>query len=131
MQERIAVADRVDVHEQDGGFAADWASVDGKISFTARSGSREAVAAAVLALRDAYAGLADCRRRCEKGGLSPAGAIDTELQLLRGGKTTAKIGSSTVAHKRALPCTERVLRGLRLENAPAGQRVQVEVKFSG
>lgn len=131
MQEQIAVSDRVDVRQQDGGFAADWTSVDSKVALTTHSASREAVEVTLRALRDAFAGFADCRRRSEKGGLSPAGVVEAELQLQRGGKVTAKVGTSTVAHERAVPCTERVLRGLHIDKAPAGQRVQIQVKFSG
>jgi hypothetical protein len=132
MQERKAAADRFDVREQDGGFAADWSSADGKVAFTASSASRGAVESALRTLRDAFAGFADCRRRSEKGGLSPAGVLDVQLQLQRGGRASGKVVSSTVAHERAVPCTERVLKGLRFDAAaPAGQRVRVLVKFSG
>jgi hypothetical protein len=131
MQQRREVADRVDVREQDGGFAANWAATDGKVSFAVSGASREAVEAALRALRNASPGFADCRRRSEKGGLSPAGTLEAELQLQRGGKANASVGSSTVAHERAVPCTERVLKNLKLENAPAAQRVKVSITFSG
>jgi hypothetical protein len=131
MQQRIEAADRFDVREQDGGFAADWSSSDGKVSFGASSASREAVEASLRALRDAFAGFADCRRRSEKGGLSPAGVLEVQLQLQHGGKASAKVMSSTVAHERAVPCTERAFKGLHFDNAPAGQRVQVHVTFGG
>jgi hypothetical protein len=131
MQQRREVADRVDVHEQDGGFAANWSATDGKVSFAVSGSSREAVEAALRALRNSSPGFADCRRRSEKGGLSPAGTLEAELQLQHGGKANASIGSSTVAHERAVPCTERVLKSLKLENAPAAQRVKVSITFSG
>jgi hypothetical protein len=131
MQQRRAAADQIDVREQDGGFAASWAATDGKVSFAVTSASREAVESALRALRNSSPSFADCRRRSEKGGLSPAGTLDAELQLQHGGKVNASVGSSTVAHERAVPCTEHVLRTLKLENAPAAQRVKVQITFSG
>ena len=131
MQQRSEAADRVDVRQDGAGFAADWKSVDGKVSFVVSSDSSEAVVAALRAVRDSFPGFADCRRRSEKGGLSPAGVIEAQVQLLRGGKGKAKVTSSTVAHPRAVPCSERVLRGIKFDGAPAGQTAKVQISFSG
>jgi hypothetical protein len=131
MEQRAAVADKVAVVERDGGHEADWTSGDGKVAFNVRSAkSGEAVEAVLRTLRDSYAGFADCRRRSEKDGKSPKGELAVSLQLQRGGKGVAKIGSSTVAHERAVPCVERVLKRLKFTDAPGGQRVDVKVAFS-
>jgi hypothetical protein len=131
MQQRREVAERIDVREQDGGFTADWSATDGKVSFSVSSVSRDAVEAALRALRNSSPGFADCRRRSEKGGLSPAGVLQAAVQLQHGGKASASVSSSTVAHERAVPCSERVLKSLKFDNAPAGQRVKVQITFSG
>jgi hypothetical protein len=131
MDQRRETTERVDVRERmDGGYEASWAANDGKVGFTVGStGSREAVEAALRTLRDSFAGFADCRRRSEKGGLSPAGDLEVHLQLQRGGKSNAKVKSSTVAHERAVPCVERVFGRLKFADAPPGQQVDVRVTF--
>jgi hypothetical protein len=131
MAERKRAAEQVEVHAQaGGGYEASWAAPDGKVAFAVRGeSSREAVEAVLRTLRSSFASFADCRRRSQKDGLSPAGVLEVEVQLQGGGKGTAKISSSTVAHPRAVPCTEHVLRALRFAAAPAGQRVQVQITF--
>jgi hypothetical protein len=131
MAQRKQAAEHVDVHEQaGGGYEASWGTPDGKVAFSVKSeSSHEAVDIALRTLRTSFAGFADCRRRSQKDGLSPAGVLDVEVQLQAGGKATAKIASSTVAHPRAVPCTEHVLHGLRFAGAPTGQHVQVRITF--
>lgn len=131
MEQRAAVADKVAVQERDGGYEADWQSGDGKVAFNVRSPkSSDAVEAVLRTLRDSYAGFADCRRRSQKDGKSPKGELAVSLQLQRGGKAAGKVESSTVAHERAVPCVERVLKRLKFDGAPAAQRVDVKVAFS-
>jgi hypothetical protein len=132
MAQRRAAAEQIEVRERaGGGYEASWAATDGKVSFAVSAdASREAVDVVLRTLRSAAPGFADCRRRSEKDGLSPAGALDVEVQLQAGGKAAAKVGGSTVPHKRAVPCTEHVLRGLRFAGAPAGQRVQARISFA-
>ena len=131
MEQRRETTERVDVRErQGGGYEASWTSNDGKVSFGVGSaGSSQAVEAVLGKLRDSFAGFADCRRRSQKGGLSPAGDLSVTVQLQGGGKARAKIESSTVAHQRAVPCTERVFKRLKFAGAPAGERVDVRVTF--
>jgi hypothetical protein len=131
MQQRMQVSDKVDTRERaGGGFEGNWATNDGKVAFlVASEKSREAVEAALRTLRDGFAGFADCRRRSEKNGLSPAGVLEVDLQLQRGGKGAAKIKSSTVAHERAVPCVERVLKKLKYDGAPPAQKISVQVTF--
>jgi hypothetical protein len=133
MQERKEVQDRVDVRDREGGgYEASWTTNDGKVGFTVGSQrSREAVEAVIRTLRTGFAGFADCRRRSEKGGLSPAGVLDVQVQLQHGGKSNAKIQSSTVAHERAVPCVERVFGRLKFADAPAAQQVDIKVTFGG
>jgi hypothetical protein len=133
MEQRRETTERIDVRERgDGGYEAGWTSNDGKVGFVVGStGSRDAVEASLRTLRDSFAGFADCRRRSEKGGLSPAGNLDVQLHLQHGGKSSAKVASSTVAHERAVPCVERVFKRLKFSDAPAGQRVEVRVTFGG
>ena len=131
MEQRSAVADKVTVSERDGGYEAEWRSGDGKVGFNVRSAkSSAAVEAVVRTLRDSYAGFADCRRRSEKDGKSPKGELAVSLQLQRGGKAAGKVDSSTVAHERAVPCVERVLKRLKFGGAPPAQRVTVKVAFA-
>ena len=133
MESRAAVAEQVHVTEKaDGGFEASWKSIDGKVSFLVSSAkSKEAVEAVLRTLRDDYAGFADCRRRSEKDGKSPAGEIAVQIQLQRGGKSNAKVGTSSVAHERAVPCVERVFKRIDFEGAPAAQKVDLRITWSG
>jgi hypothetical protein len=132
MAQRRAAAEQVDVRERaGGGYEGNWTAADGKVSFAVSSdSSREATDITLRALRNAAPGFADCRRRSEQGGLSPAGELAAELELQAGGKAQAKVSSSTVAHPRAVPCTERALRSLRLTGTPAHQTVQVRIRFN-
>jgi hypothetical protein len=133
MQERREAQERVDLRERaGGGHEASWATSDGKVSFTVGSDrSADAIGVVMRALRSSFAGFADCRRRSEKGGLSPAGDLEIQLQLQRGGKGSAKVKSSTVAHERAVPCVERVFGRMKFDGAPPGQRVDIRVTFGG
>ena len=132
MERTAAEADRIDVAEgADGSFQASWKSTDGKVAFGVSSPKSKAAVEVVLkTLRDGYAGFTDCRRRSEKDGKSPAGELEVQLQLQRGGKAAAKVQSSTVAHERAVPCVERVFKRIDFEGAPGGQRADVHITFS-
>jgi hypothetical protein len=115
-----------------GGFEASWKSLDGKVSFVVSSAkSKEAVEAVLRTLRDDYAGFADCRRRSEKDGKSPAGTTAIQIQLQRGGKANVKVGATTVAHERATPCIERAFKRIDFKSAPPAQKVDLEMTWSG
>ncbi len=131
MARRREAAAQVNVHERTGGgFEAAWTADDGKVGFTVGSaGSREAVEAVLNTLRTSFAGFADCRRRSEKGGVSPAGALQVELHVQSRGKGSAKVTSSTVSHPRATPCVERLFKRLRFKDAPAGETLDIQVQF--
>jgi len=132
MQERRAVTEAVDVKSDPaGGFVAEWTTTDKEVSFAARSASsKEAVEVAIKSLRDRFAGFLDCRRRSRKGDLSPAGSIQAQLRLARGGEASVKIGASTVAHERAPICVENALGRVTFEGAPPGQKVDITVTFA-
>jgi hypothetical protein len=133
MESRAAVADQIHVTDKaDGGFEASWKSLDGKVSFLVSSAkSKEAVEAVMRTLRDGYAGFADCRRRSEKDGKSPAGDTAVQIQLQRGGKANVKVGTTTVAHERAVPCIERAFKRIDWKGAPAAQKVDLKITWSG
>jgi hypothetical protein len=131
MSDRMRANDKFDVHEASaGGYEGGWATSDGKVSFLVTSkSSRETVEAALRTLRDGYPVFADCRRRSEKGGLSPEGELQIQLQLQAGGLASAKVQSSSVAHERTASCVERAFKKLRFLGAPAGQRAELHVRF--
>lgn len=132
MQERRVVTEAVNVREDGaGGYVAAWTTTDKEVSFEARSaGSKDAVEVVIRSLRDRFAGFLDCRRRARKGDLSPAGTIQAQLRLARGGDASTKVGASTVAHERAPICVEKAFSRVVYEGAPPGQKVDVTVTFS-
>ncbi|MGD8858368.1 MAG: hypothetical protein PVI30_00050 [Myxococcales bacterium] len=131
MTERQQESADVRVQEGPDGFEATWTAPDGRVGFRVTSHeSPQAVEATLRTLRKRFAGFLDCRRRAEKGGLSPAGEVVVEVRLQRGGKAAAKVKTSSVAHERAVPCVERAFRRLRFDDAPAGRRVRAHVRFA-
>lgn len=132
MAQRMEATDRIDVKtREDGSYEAKWASNDGRVAFAvAGKGSSAAVEATLRTLRDAFAVFADCRRRSEKDGKSPAGELQVQLRLQRGGESAAKIIGNTVAHERAPICIERAFKKLTFKDAPAGQRTDVTIRFA-
>lgn len=133
MTELREEASEVDVEEgADGTLQASWATPDRKVAFVVRGGTkagRGAVATALRGFKSSFASFLDCRRRSDKDGLSPAGDIEIDVRLARGGKASTKVKSSTVPHKRAVPCVERVLRRLKFGDGAPGKRVRVQVTF--
>jgi hypothetical protein len=135
MAELRQAADQVEIRARDGGgYEAAWATPDGSLSFlVSNPKSPDGLEPVLRKLRDAFAGFADCRRRAEQGGRSPAGNVEVELALASRGKTRSKVISSSVAHPRAIPCVERVLGGLNLE-APSSTKplpLAVRIAFGG
>lgn len=127
-------SDAIPVDVDKGGTArASWQSGDRAVAFDveARGKGAEAVArTAVKGLRDGFSSFLDCRRRAEKGGLSPAGTIDVSLRLARrGGKAQAKVGEVTVASERAARCITRAFRRTRFDAVPAGSKARLRIRF--
>jgi hypothetical protein len=133
MAERRQVAEHVEIHSRErGGYEASWATPEGEVSFlVSNPATRDGIEPVLRKLRDAFAGFADCRRRSEQGGRSPAGSLEVELALVPRGKHRAKVASSSVAHPRAIPCVERVLGGLRFDGASSSHPLAVRVTFGG
>lgn len=120
--------------DERGTARAEWRSGDRAVAFRveARGKAAEDVArVAVRGLRDGFAAFLDCRRRAEKGGVSPAGKIDVALRLpRRGGKAQANVGEVTVESERVPRCIDRAFRRTRFDNAPVGARANVEIQFA-
>jgi hypothetical protein len=116
----------------DGRLSAGVVTGDGKVRFDVSGDGKlgeDGVRAVLLALKSQFAGFLDCRRRSNKNGLSPAGEVEADLALQRGGKASVKIGRCTVAHERAPICTEKALEKVNYESAPPGKRAKVLVTF--
>ena len=116
----------------DGRMEASWATEDGNVSFVARAkGARAeaATTAAIGALRTAYAGFMDCRRKCEKGGVSPAGSAVVKV-IPRGDSSTTKILKVDIEHERAPNCMSRAFRHAKFGDSPRGVPVEVTVTFA-
>lgn len=119
--------------EADGLLRSRVVTGDGKVTFDVSGDAKlgeQGVRSVLLALKSQFAGFLDCRRRANKNGLSPAGTIDVDLSLQRGGKAKVKLTGCTVAHERAPICVERALGRVRYEAAPPGRRAKVQVTFS-
>jgi hypothetical protein len=133
MAERRQVAEQVELRPHaGGGFEASWATKEGTVAFAVSStGAREGVELVLRKLRDSFAGFADCRRRSEQGGRSPAGSVEARLELQPHKRGHAKVLSSSVAHPRAAPCVEQSLGGLHFDEAVSDQAVDVQITFGG
>jgi hypothetical protein len=135
MQAAQSQAEAVAVREEGDQLVGTFRSLDGKVTLEVRGKvsdrGRTAVEAVTAGLRDRYPLFADCRRRAEKGGLSPAGVVAVEVRVQGGGKNSSKVRSSTVAHERAVPCVERAMRKIKFDGAPPGQKLDLTITFSG
>lgn len=134
MNARVATTSQVDVHAAaDGRHEAAWSTDGSAVTFTVRaaaSSPRENVELVVRAFRASYAGFLDCRRHCEKGGLSPEGDIEAAVQVDRQGKSKVTLGKISVAHERAPRCAERAFRQVVFEQPASVARVEVTVHFA-
>jgi hypothetical protein len=126
-------AEQVEIRGREGGgYEAGWAAPEGSVSFlVSNPATRDGIEPVLKKLRDAFAGFADCRRRSEQGGRSPAGNVEVELALVPNGKSRVKVVSSSVAHPRAIPCVEHVLGGLRFAGASSPKPLAIRVTFGG
>jgi hypothetical protein len=134
MAELRQAAEQVEIHAREGGgYEAGWSTHDGSVSFlVSNPTNRDGIEPVLRKLRDAFAGFADCRRRSEQGGRSPAGNVEAELRLLGPGeKSHAKVISSSVAHPRVIPCIEHLLAGLGVDGASSAKPLAIRVTFGG
>lgn len=131
MVERQKAAEQVAIQDRTaGGYEARWAADDGKVAFrVANPSARDGIESTLVKLREGFAGFADCRRRSEQGGKSPAGSLVAELRIAPKVKAQAKVLSSSVAHPRAIPCVERALHALRFEAGSVATKLELEITF--
>ncbi len=134
MNDREADASRVEVTEApDGSKTATFSTNENEITVTVHADAKQKRENVELVVRAFHAGSAaslDCRRRCEKGGLSPEGDIDASLVLDARGKAKAKIDSVTIAHERAPICAGRAFSKLSFEKPGAPVKARVVVHFA-
>jgi hypothetical protein len=125
---RVAVQDR-----GDGAKQGSWSTEGDEVRFTVTAAANAPAGAVELIIRgfhSSYAGFLDCRRKCEKGGVSPEGDIEAELDLDRNGKARLKLGKVTVTHERAPVCTAKAFSRTKFEKPPAPIKAQVLVHFA-
>ncbi len=134
MNAKVAESSQVAVQAAaDGGQQAVWSTDGSEITFTVRvpaDAGREGLEALVRAFRSGYAGFLDCRRHCEKGGLSAAGDIEASLQIDRQGKATIKLGKISVASPRAPKCAEQSFKKVSFEKPASTVHAEVTVHFA-
>jgi hypothetical protein len=125
---------RIDVKTNDAGMLeSNWSTSDGKIAFTVTaetSVSSEKVASIQGVLKNHVGRFLDCRRRCSKGGTSPAGNATLDVRIRRNGQASMKIRSITIAHKRAPKCLERLFRKMKFESPSTPFRATLIVRFA-
>jgi len=116
----------------DGAMEASWATEDLAVTFAVRARGTRAEAAAVGAigaLRVAYAGFMDCRRKCEKGGISPAGSAVVKV-VPRLDSVSVDVLRTDIAHERAPKCLARAFKKTTFDSSPRGVPVEVTVTFA-
>lgn len=133
MNERTAQTSQVEVQTVAGQQQAVWSTDGNAVTFTVRSdaaSARENVELVMRGFREGYAGFLDCRRHCEKGGLSPEGDIEAAVQIDRQGKSKVTLGKISVAHERAPRCAERAFRQVQFDKPKSVARATVTVHFA-
>lgn len=128
MQAHRAKADALPVKTaSDGSFEATWARSNGDVSFTVRGASSPAVESVARDFRDHVALWVDCRRRASKGQ-SPGGIIKVDVRIQAGGALDASVRSA--ATEQISRCVDKTFKGRVVADAPAGQRVSVDITFA-
>lgn len=87
-----------------------WSDPSARITFAVTGPDPGVVHGALRALRDNYAAFLDCRRRAERGGLSPAGVLSLELRGKAGGALQPHVRGSSVASRQTPPCIVRAVQ---------------------
>jgi hypothetical protein len=134
MNAKSAEISHVDVKDRgDGTKQASWSTDGAEVTFTVTAGAGAPAGTVELIMRgfhSGYAGFLDCRRKCEKGGVSPEGDIEAELDLDRNGRAKVKMGNITVTHERAPVCGAKAFSRTKFEKPPAPLKAQVVVHFA-
>jgi hypothetical protein len=134
MNAKAAELARVSVQDQaDGTKQASWSTEGSEVTFTVTSepGAPDGTVELIMrGFHDGYAAFLDCRRKCEKGGVSPEGDIEAQLEIDRRGKPKVKLGSITVAHTRAPTCSTRAFTRSKFDKPSAPVRARVLVHFA-
>ncbi|HKU41318.1 MAG TPA: hypothetical protein VJR89_24310 [Polyangiales bacterium] len=118
----------------DGTKEGSWTTEGAEVRFTVAVDSGAPDAALELIMRGfkaSYAAFLDCRRKCEKGGVSPEGDIEANLDLdKRGGKAKIKLGTITVTHERAPTCGTKAFNRTKFDKPEAPIHARVVVHFA-
>ena len=134
MNAKQAELARTDVRAQaDGSREGSWETTGAEVRFTVSVDAGAPDGAVELVMRgfkESYAAFLDCRRKCEKGGTSPEGVIEADLEIDRRGKAKLKLGNITVAHTRAPTCGARGFTRTRFDKPAVPIRAHVRVYFA-
>jgi hypothetical protein len=125
---QVAVSDR-----GDGAKQASWSTEGAEVRFTVTAEPGAPPGTVELIMRgfhSGYAGFLDCRRKCEKGGVSPEGDIEAQLSLDRNGKPKVTLGNISVTHERAPVCSAKAFSRTKFEKPPAPLKAQVLIHFA-
>lgn len=117
----------------DGTKQGSWTTEGAEVRFTVNVDSSVPDSALELIMRgfkSSYAAFLDCRRKCEKGGVSPEGDIHADLELDKRGKAKLKLGTITVAHERAPGCGSKAFNRTKFDQPGAPIRAQIVVHFA-
>jgi hypothetical protein len=117
----------------EGGQEASWSSEGGELRVTVRTPPAAPSGATSLVLRgfaQDYAAFLDCRRKCEKGGVSAEGTIEAELSIDAKGKAKTKLGAISVTHARAPVCGDKAFKRVHYERPAAPVEAHVSVYFA-
>ena len=111
------VIERTPAGETRGG----WSDPSERVTFTVTGSDPGVVNGALRALRDNYAAFLDCRRRAERGGLSPAGVLSLELRGKAGGALQPHVRGSSVASRQTPQCVVRAVQGTQCPACAQGR----------
>ncbi|MBX3247982.1 MAG: hypothetical protein KF901_12450 [Myxococcales bacterium] len=128
-RERRAVEDTAEVTTSaDGQREARGGTPDGLISFRVVGADDAQLQAVHRTIRATIPALLDCRRKAARRQ-SPAGEMEIDLRLARGGRGQATVRRNTVADDRGPRCVTQALGRARYEGASPG-RVRVILTFT-
>lgn len=122
---QVAVRDRGDGEKQ-----ASWSTDGAEVRFTVSAEAASSIELIMRGFHTGYAAFLDCRRKCEKGGISPEGDIEADVELDRSGKARVTLGTITVKHERAPGCTTRSFARTKFEKPPVPIKAHVSIHFA-